>query len=99
MLLNLKEIKKNIEVLGINFEKWRKEEADKALIKLIRNEKEKDFYSKWELEQLNQALYQLLIDRNESKVSKQTQNQLHQQQEHQKNKNQQTHQKLENKAN
>ncbi|MDK3939728.1 hypothetical protein O0D51_06980 [Staphylococcus pseudintermedius] len=99
MLLNLKEIKKNIEVLGINFEKWRKEEADKALIKLIRNEKEKDFYSKWELEQLNQALYQLLIDRNESKVSKQTQNKLHQQQEHQKNKNQQTHQKLENKAN
>ncbi|EJG5111130.1 hypothetical protein NAC57_000707 [Staphylococcus pseudintermedius] len=95
MLLNLKEIKKNIEVLGINFEKWRKEEADKALIKLIRNEKEKDFYSKWELEQLNQALYQLLIDRNESKVSKQTQNQSHQQEPQQKNKNHQTHQKVE----
>ncbi|EPO5844113.1 hypothetical protein ACUCE6_002155 [Staphylococcus pseudintermedius] len=99
MLLNLKEIKKNIEVLGINFEKWRKEEADKALIKLIRNDKEKDYYSKWELQQLNVALYQLLINRNESKAPKQPQNQSHQQQEHQKNKNQQTHQKLENKAN
>ncbi|EGQ2689247.1 hypothetical protein H7N58_002367, partial [Staphylococcus pseudintermedius] len=49
-MLTLKELKKNVEALGINFETWRKEEADKALIKLIRNDKEKDYYSKWELQ-------------------------------------------------
>ncbi|MDK4179953.1 hypothetical protein O0G33_07155 [Staphylococcus pseudintermedius] len=83
-MLTLKELKKNVEALGINFETWRKEEVDKALIKLIRNDKEKDYYSKWELQQLNVALYQLLINRNESKAPKQPQNQSHQQQ-HQKN--------------
>ncbi|EIQ3731257.1 hypothetical protein LUU05_000434 [Staphylococcus pseudintermedius] len=97
-MLTLKELKKNVEALGINFETWRKEEVDKALIKLIRNDKEKDYYSKWELQQLNVALYQLLINRNESKAPKQPQNQSHQQQ-HQKNKNQQVHQKVENKPN
>ncbi|ANS90087.1 hypothetical protein MWQ88_001747 [Staphylococcus pseudintermedius] len=97
-MLTLKELKKNVEALGINFETWRKEEVDKALIKLIRNDKEKDYYSKWELQQLNVALYQLLINRNESKAPKQPQNQSHQQQ-HQKNKNQQAHQKVENKPN
>ncbi|EGQ4234117.1 hypothetical protein O0G74_07210 [Staphylococcus pseudintermedius] len=97
-MLTLKELKKNVEALGINFETWRKEEADKALIKLIRNDKEKDYYSKWELQQLNVALYQLLINRNERKAPKQPQNQSHQQQ-HQKNKNQQAHQKVENKPN
>ncbi|MFP4945148.1 hypothetical protein ACJV2Z_01000 [Staphylococcus pseudintermedius] len=96
-MLTLKELKKNVEALGINFETWRKEEVDKALIKLIRNDKEKDYYSKWELQQLNVALYQLLINRNESKAPKQPQNQSHQQQ-HQK-KNQQAHQKVENKPN
>lgn len=97
-MLTLKELKKNVEALGINFETWRKEEVDKALIKLIRNDKEKDYYSKWELQQLNVALYQLLINRNESKAPKQPQNQSHQQQ-YQKNKNQQAHQKVENKPN
>ncbi|HCA7509748.1 TPA: hypothetical protein K8Z92_002331 [Staphylococcus pseudintermedius] len=97
-MLTLKELKKNVEALGINFETWRKEEVDKALIKLIRNDKEKDYHSKWELQQLNVALYQLLINRNESKAPKQPQNQSHQQQ-HQKNKNQQAHQKVENKPN
>ncbi|MDK3738798.1 hypothetical protein O0B07_03845 [Staphylococcus pseudintermedius] len=97
-MLTLKELKKNVEALGINFETWRKEEVDKPLIKLIRNDKEKDYYSKWELQQLNVALYQLLINRNESKAPKQPQNQSHQQQ-HQKNKNQQAHQKVENKPN
>ncbi|HCT0351325.1 TPA: hypothetical protein LQO00_002355, partial [Staphylococcus pseudintermedius] len=94
-MLTLKDLKKNVEALGINFERWRKDEADKALIKLIRNEKAKDFYSKWELQQLNQALYQLLIDKNVSKESnkesKQPQYQSHQQEPQQKNKNHQTH--------
>ena len=50
-MLTLKQIKKEVEKQGLNFDEWRKNIIDKKMLALI--SKETDYYSYWELRELN----------------------------------------------
>ncbi|AUJ74133.1 hypothetical protein SE1UMMC_06885 [Staphylococcus epidermidis] len=64
-MLTLKQIKKEVEKQGLNFDEWRKNIIDKKMLALI--SKEKDYYSYWELRELNDSLFKLLLNKSSNK--------------------------------
>lgn len=66
-MISLKQIKKEVEKQGLNFEEWRKNSIDKKMLALI--SKEKEYYSVWELRELNDSLFELLINNTNKKIS------------------------------
>ncbi|MDU1478357.1 MAG: hypothetical protein E6X78_11085 [Staphylococcus epidermidis] len=67
-MLTLKQIKKEVEKQGLNFDEWRKNIIDKKMLALI--SKEKDYYSYWELRELNDSLFKLLLNKSSNKKVK-----------------------------
>lgn len=64
-MLTLKEIKKEVEKRGLNFDEWRKNTIDKKMLALI--SKEKEVFNDWELRELNDSLFKLLLINNSAK--------------------------------
>ncbi|ESV13734.1 hypothetical protein, partial [Staphylococcus epidermidis] len=64
-MLTLKQIKKEVEKQGLNFDEWRKNIIDKKMLASI--SKEKDYYSYWELRELNDSLFKLLLNKSSNK--------------------------------
>lgn len=64
-MLTLKEIKKEVEKRGLDFDEWRKNTIDKKMLALI--SKEKEVFNDWELRELNDSLFKLLLINNSAK--------------------------------
>lgn len=64
-MLTLKEIKKEVEKRGLDFDEWRKNTIDKKMLALI--SKEKEVFNDWELRELNNSLFKLLLINNSAK--------------------------------
>lgn len=64
-MLTLKEIKKEVEKRGLDFDEWRKNTIDKKMLALI--SKEKEVFNDWELRELNDSLFKLLLINNSVK--------------------------------
>lgn len=64
-MLTLKEIKKEVEKRGLDFDEWRKNTIDKKMLALI--SKEKEVFNDWELRELNDSLFKLILINNSVK--------------------------------